>query len=263
MNETVRITLVGGPTALIEYGGLRFLTDPTFDAPGPHPIGTRSLEKLTGPAIEASDLTPIDAVLLSHDQHPDNLDDAGRALLAELPLVLTTAAAAERLGGTAQALAPWHHIDIARPAEAGGGTISVYGTPAVHGPDGAEASSGPVIGFVLAAEGLPTVYVSGDNASLRVVDEVADSFGPIDGAVLFCGRARTPLMDANLTLSGRRAAQAAELLEADWIVPVHAEGWGHFTEGVAEVIEAFEAVGLEELVHLLDPGETIELESEW
>ena len=24
----------GGPTALFEYGGLRFLTDPTFDGPG-------------------------------------------------------------------------------------------------------------------------------------------------------------------------------------------------------------------------------------
>jgi len=25
------ITLIGGPTALIEIGGFRFLTDPTFD----------------------------------------------------------------------------------------------------------------------------------------------------------------------------------------------------------------------------------------
>jgi L-ascorbate metabolism protein UlaG (beta-lactamase superfamily) len=28
------IALVGGPTALIEAGGFRLLTDPTFDAPG-------------------------------------------------------------------------------------------------------------------------------------------------------------------------------------------------------------------------------------
>ncbi len=29
-----KITLIGGPTALIEIGGFRLLTDPTFDAPG-------------------------------------------------------------------------------------------------------------------------------------------------------------------------------------------------------------------------------------
>jgi hypothetical protein len=30
----VRATHVGGPTVLIEIGGWRLLTDPTFDAPG-------------------------------------------------------------------------------------------------------------------------------------------------------------------------------------------------------------------------------------
>lgn len=32
MND-VRLTRVGGPTVLIEVGGRRILTDPTFDAP--------------------------------------------------------------------------------------------------------------------------------------------------------------------------------------------------------------------------------------
>jgi L-ascorbate metabolism protein UlaG (beta-lactamase superfamily) len=31
---SLSITLVGGPTALIEIDGFRLLTDPTFDAPG-------------------------------------------------------------------------------------------------------------------------------------------------------------------------------------------------------------------------------------
>jgi hypothetical protein len=32
--STPRITQIGGPTVLIEVGGFRLLTDPTFDAPG-------------------------------------------------------------------------------------------------------------------------------------------------------------------------------------------------------------------------------------
>jgi hypothetical protein len=31
---TLRVTHIGGPTALIEVNGWRLLTDPTFDAPG-------------------------------------------------------------------------------------------------------------------------------------------------------------------------------------------------------------------------------------
>jgi hypothetical protein len=38
--------------------------------------------KITGPAVAAEEIGPIDAVLLSHDQHGDNLDRSGRALRA-------------------------------------------------------------------------------------------------------------------------------------------------------------------------------------
>ena len=94
MNSGVRITHIGGPTTLIEVGGWRLLTDPTFDPPGrtySFGLGTSS-RKLTGPAVPAADLGPVDAVLLSHDQHGDNLDAAGRALLPAVGTVVTTPA---------------------------------------------------------------------------------------------------------------------------------------------------------------------------
>ena len=87
--KDVRLTHIGGPTVLIEVGGWRLLTDPTFDPPGRRYSfgwGTAS-RKLAGPAIAAADLPPIDAVLLSHDHHGDNLDDAGRALLPSAGVV--------------------------------------------------------------------------------------------------------------------------------------------------------------------------------
>lgn len=81
----------------------RLLTDPTFDAAGAHYSfgwGTGST-KTTGPAIAAGEVGPIDAVLLSHDHHDDNLDPAGRALLPSAGTVVTTLPGAGRLGGTA------------------------------------------------------------------------------------------------------------------------------------------------------------------
>jgi L-ascorbate metabolism protein UlaG (beta-lactamase superfamily) len=117
----VRITHVGGPTALIELGGWRLLTDPTFDAPGRrYAFGWgASSRKLAGPAVEPADVLPVDAVLLSHDHHDDNLDAAGRALLPSADAVVTTTSGARRLGGgTARALDPCSTTASARPPSA-------------------------------------------------------------------------------------------------------------------------------------------------
>src|SRR5262245_23593039 len=102
----VVVTYVGGPTVAIEIDGFRILTDPTFDAPGAYTSGRVRIEKTEGPAIDAGALGRIDVILLSHDQHADNLDHAGRALVARIPTLTTTAGAA-RLGGPASGLAPW------------------------------------------------------------------------------------------------------------------------------------------------------------
>src|SRR5271170_7629956 len=92
--------VVGGPTAVLDLGGLRILSDPTFDAPGPHGY----LTKTSGPAVADDELGPVDLVLISHDNHPDNLDDRGRELALAAPLVLTTRSGARRLGRPAVSL---------------------------------------------------------------------------------------------------------------------------------------------------------------
>ncbi|MFJ5229386.1 MBL fold metallo-hydrolase [Kitasatospora sp. NPDC088391] len=249
MSAVPTVQVFGGPTALIEYGGLRLLTDPTFDAPGDYPRGDgRFLTKTLPGTVDPAALTPVDAVLLSHDEHPDNLDRSGRALLADVPLTLTTRGGAERLGGTARGLAPWQSVDLDRP---GGGAVTVTAVPAQHGPDGSEPVVGEVIGFVLTGDGLPVVYVSGDNASLAVVERIAERFGPVDTAVLFAGAARTGIFDnALLTLDSARAAEAAALLGARRVVPVHFDSWAHFTEGREPLLAAFTAAGLADRLEL-------------
>src|SRR5262249_27760297 len=71
--SSVEITLIGGPTALIEIDGYRLLTDPTFDPPGDYQLPHVRLTKLGRPALLPEEVGPVDAVLLSHDQHADNL----------------------------------------------------------------------------------------------------------------------------------------------------------------------------------------------
>lgn len=251
-NSDIRV--LGGPTALIHYGGLRFLTDPTFDAPGDYPLpGGHTLTKTAPSATTPADLGPVDVVLLSHDQHPDNLDHSGRALLADVPVTLTTPGGATRLGGTARGLAPWQSTEVPRPD---GGTVTVTVTPALHGPEElgteeVEAVAGEVTGFVLTAPDLPTLYVSGDNASLTLVKEIAARFGPFDTAVLFAGAPRGSIFDgALLVLNSAQAAEATEILGARRVIPVHCDSWGHFTEGRDDVTAAFTAAGLADRLQL-------------
>jgi L-ascorbate metabolism protein UlaG (beta-lactamase superfamily) len=247
----MEITHIGGPTALISLGGLKFLTDPGFDGPQDYKLPGRVMTKLTGPALSSTELGPVDVVLLSHDQHKDNLDDSGRAFLPSVPVVLSTPDAATRIPGV-RGLANWESIELPRPD---GGVLTVTGVPALHGPEGAEAVLGVVTGFVLGGEGLPTVYVSGDNASIDLVKQVADRFASVDVAVLFAGAARTPLMDgAPLTLTSEAAVEVAHLLAPATIVPVHTEGWAHFSEGPDHLSATFEAAGLTNRLRLLPHG---------
>ncbi|GCD21529.1 MBL fold metallo-hydrolase [Cellulomonas algicola] len=243
----VRATFVGGPTLLLHYAGLAFLTDPTFDAaPAEYP-GAVTLHKLVGPAATPADLGPVDAVLLSHDQHADNLDVSGRALLADVPLVLSTPDAAARVPGV-RGLAPWEETRV-------GDRVRVTAVPAVHGPPGAEALSGQVTGFVLRAAGEPTVYVSGDNAQVDVVAQVAERFPDVAVAVLFVGGANVGRFGAEpLTLDAGRAVAATALLAGARVVPVHHTDWAHFVDPLDAFVEAARAADLEDRLVVLERG---------
>jgi L-ascorbate metabolism protein UlaG (beta-lactamase superfamily) len=246
--------LVGGPTAIVEYGGMRWLTDPTFSPPGEYD----GLVKTTGPAVAVDELGSVDVVLVSHDQHADNLDPAGRELVLSAPRVFTTGAGAERLGGDVVGLDPWETAMLDRPE---GGSVLLTALPALHGPPGSEEVTGPVIGFLLSGENLPTVYVSGDNASLDVVREIFERVGPVDVAILFAGGVQLSRRfdGAYLTLSSDRAAEAAIILRAPVVIPLHFEGWTHFTQGADELQAAFRGNGVVDRLRLLDRGESVDV----
>ncbi|WP_264010773.1 MBL fold metallo-hydrolase [[Mycobacterium] manitobense] len=244
--HTFAVGVVGGPTVVIDYGRTRFVTDPTFDDPRDY----GAMAKLTPPSVPAADLGPVDAVLLSHDDHNDNLDIAGREwATTAVPTIVTGPGAAARLGARALGLATWDTTELARAD--GDGVITVTAVPAVHGPlDGTRDASGhvnaEVTGFVLQATGLPTVYVSGDNASLAPVVQIARRFGDIDVAVLFAGASRLPTKNQGrpLTLTGPRAADVAAALAVPRVVIAHIAGWSIYSETIADVRTAFDEAGI-------------------
>lgn len=160
VTEHFPVRVLGGPTAVFEYGGLRFLTDPTFDEPGDYARGgSRSLHKTAPASGHPADLGRIDVVLLSHDEHPDNLDHTGRALLADVPLTLTTPAGAERLGGNAKGLANWQSIQLGSGPDADGSDTSAGtgSSPTPAGTGRSDTPTGP--GTTITVTGVPAVHV--------------------------------------------------------------------------------------------------------
>lgn len=246
--SSLTLTLIGGPTALIEIDGFRLLTDPTFDAPGSYQLPHVKLEKLSGPALALDTIGDIDAVLLSHDQHSDNLDESGKHFLPRAKRVLTTEVGAKRLGGHTEGLAPWASTALSK----NGRSLTITATPARHGPAGIEPLAGDVIGFVLAPQEGRPIYISGDTVWYDGVAEVAQRFKA--GLVVpFAGAAQTRgpfhlTMDTNDTIETARAFADA------MIVPLHTDGWAHFKQNANDLRVSFDALGFGPRLKILEPG---------
>jgi len=236
----VAITHIGGPTVLLEIDGWRLLTDPTFDQPGRRynfGWGTSS-RKLAGPALAAAEIGPIDAVLLSHDHHDDNLDPAGRALLPAAGAVITTEAGARRLGGNARGLAAWERTTLEQDDRP---PIEITATPCRHGPPLSRPLVGEVTGFALRWEGQEhgMLWISGDTVLYDGVREVPQRL-EIGTAIVHLGGVRFPISGPlRYTMSGAEAAELCGLIAPRTIVPIHYEGWKHFREGRDAAERAF------------------------
>lgn len=279
--RAVRITYLGTASVLIELAGQRLLTDPALD-----PAGSRydfgpwyaprawfaSEKQYASPALPAG---PIDAVLLSHDHHADNLDLAGRRLLAtgDVRSVLTTRAGAARLGEPAPRdgdTRPGEGLGIgakvrglAAGERAQVGPVTITATPGRHGPAGTPQVH-EVIGFLIEAPGEPTTWISGDTVLYPELERCLDGLRgkPVEVAVLHAGGVRfpsVPVLGRELfTFDAAQLTAAAVRLDPRAIVPIHRDGWAHFREPVSAVRSALEAAGLGARTRWLELGEAAE-----
>jgi len=125
----------------------------------------------------AVNIGKIDVVLLSHDQHFDNLDYAWRYLVETVPKTFTTIIGASRLKGNLIGLQSWESQLLETPD---GTEITITATPAWHGPAGSEELQGDIIGFVVSVKGKKAfeIYITGDTTLYEGVAEVARRFHP-------------------------------------------------------------------------------------
>jgi L-ascorbate metabolism protein UlaG (beta-lactamase superfamily) len=251
----LNLTLIGGPTVLIEYEGLRILTDPTFDPPGLYKETPVRFEKTSGPALSVAEIGKLDAVLLSHDHHFDNLDNAGRAMLPSVDVVYTTKAGATRLGGNARGLDPFESCNI---RGANGQRLFVAATPAPHGPIGIEPMSGDVVGFALGVDRPgDLLYITGDTVWFDGTAEVSQRFSP-KAVILFTGAAE-PRGRFHMTMGSEDALEAAHAFPRSALLSVHNEGWVHLRESQDQLADVFNKFGLADRLTRFDRGKRLSL----
>jgi L-ascorbate metabolism protein UlaG (beta-lactamase superfamily) len=241
----VRLTRIGGPTVLVEFDGWRILIDPTFDPPGRrYSFGWgSSSRKMVGPAIAPEALGRIDLVLITHDQHADNLDDAGRDLLPAAGVVVSTATGAVRLAlPQAVGLAAGERATVS-PASRHLPPLEITATPCRHGFPGSRAVVGEVVGFAIRRPGQSRVslWVIGDTVLCPAVRRTAAELD-VDVAIVNVGGVRFPVTGPlRYTMDGREAVELIGLAKPRVAALAHYDGWSHFRDGEVGLRAALDA----------------------
>lgn len=257
------LTFIGTATTLLRLGAFTVLTDPNFLHRGQRAYLGKGLwsRRLTDPALEISDLPGLDAVLLSH-LHGDHFDRVARRGLSREQPVLTTPAAAQRLGRwgfETIGLQTWQQETLVRGPE----TLTVEALPAVHARGLMGRLLPPVMGSLLQhrdATGTTTrVYVSGDTLTGSHIDEIAERHPAIDAAVVHLGGTRVLLH--TVTMDAPQGVDLVRRLRPDVAVPVHHEDYGVFRDPLTAFVQQLRRAGLQDSLRLAAAGETVSLTS--
>jgi len=255
----VFITHISTACVLLEIGSVRILTDPIFDE-GERYYHFRwpciGATRRRGPALKPEQIPELDAILLSHAHHSDNLDENGKKLFGKARQIITTIHDKKYVRDDAIGLPKWGSTEI-RGAK--GEVITVSATPALHGPR-LLPESWHVCGFVLKWDGQEhgSLYISGDTVYFNQLRKIAARFD-IGTALLHLGAVHfwPPLPSwFRFTFDSAGAVKMAQLLGLETLIPIHYEQdvWSHFKEDIAGYQRAFQNVGLGQKIKWLTKG---------
>jgi L-ascorbate metabolism protein UlaG (beta-lactamase superfamily) len=259
---TGSVSFIGTATVLIRYGGFTILTDPNFLHKGEKVrlgYGLRSTRR-TNPAMEISQLPPLDFVVLSH-MHEDHFDRVAERQLDKTVPIVTTPHAASALGHMGfiapQALTTWDSITFHK----GGAEVCVTAMPGRHGPGPLTYALPPVMGSMLefgAAGAAPRfrLYISGDTLLHDQLAAIPRRYPQIDLALLHLGG--TKVLGILLTMDARQGVAALRLIGPRLAIPIHYNDYTVFKSPLRDFVAAVRAAGLAQKVRLLKHGDTYE-----
>ncbi|KAI9714505.1 MAG: hypothetical protein M1820_000466 [Bogoriella megaspora] len=289
-DENASIFFVGTATTILEWAGIRVMTDPNFLHAGDHVhLGPGvTAKRVTNPAVDLHELPRIDMVLLSH-YHADHFDQEVEAQLRRTLPIVTTPHAKRCLQskGEEESFKNVYELDFfegmlidieAQPQHSHKGTpsIKVVGMPGKHVPPGPLSVANdllkavpPTNGWMVelgytAAKGNEEsfesgyrIYISGDTLMIDELKEIPERYKGqnIDLMLIHLGGTTIPSPSVPLlmvTMDAKQGIELIQLINPDVTIPIHYDDYDAFLSPLGDFKKAVEEAGLSPKVVYLD-----------
>ena len=221
----LRVTWLGHSTVLLEFDGVRVLTDPVFGERA-SPLSYAGPRRFHKTPITIDELPPIDLIVLSHD-HYDHLCATSVVALAKRGTPIVTAlgvgARLEALGVPEDLIT---ELDWGESHSVPG--LLVHATPAQHFSGRGFGDRNRTLWASWVIEGARhKVFFSGDTGLTEQFREIAAMYGPFSLVMLEIGAYHPSWGDIHL--GPDNAITAFEWLGGGTLLPIH---WGTFDLGL-------------------------------
>lgn len=292
--ENASLYFVGTATVILEWEGVRLMTDPNFLHAGDHVhlgpgvTGTR----ITNPAVDLHELPRIDVVLLSH-YHADHFDHlVENSLRRDLPIVTTPHAKRHLCDEKRdnEKFTAVYDLDVfengildIKNAESEAGrspAIKVTGMPGKHVPPGPLNVANDILkavpptngwmvelGYKPARDSPPSdfknyyrIYISGDTLLVDELKSIPERYAGlnIDLMLIHLGGTTIPSPSIPLlmvTMDAKQGVELVQLIQPDMTIPIHFDDYDVFLSPLADFKQAMEQAGLQDRVTYLDRGD--------
>jgi len=243
---SIRATLIGHATVLIQLAGINILTDPIWS----HCAGPTSwlgVKRVRPPAIAFADVPAIDVVLLSHN-HYDHLDRPTLAALAKRddPLIVTGLKVARSVPSRRTVELDWWDSHALGPE------VRATYVPAEHfSARGAFDRNASLWGGFVLETPAGTIYFAGDTGDGTHFAAIRARFGPMALSFIPIGAYQPRWFMAPVHMNPAEAVAASRTVASAVTLPIH---FGVFpladdafdapTIGLAAALAAIEAAGI-------------------
>jgi N-acyl-phosphatidylethanolamine-hydrolysing phospholipase D len=260
------IQWLGGPTALLERGGLRVITDPMLGPRGPnafvlpkHPsTGAPNASISRYLALPPYSLDGLTAILISHT-HNDHVDARAKEILPkDLPLVVAAAGAeAMRAAGFRDVRGlDWGETTT---LTSGATTLRVVALPAhhAHDPD-LDREVGKGNGYLLEwkdASGSYRVYWTGDAVLSDETKDFVAQYGHVDLLLPHMGGVGGDGERGLRTMNADEALELVRRVEPAVVMPIHHTTFAHYREPIEALEQRAEEKRESARFHFLRLGE--------
>ena len=245
-DDTIRATLIGHATVLLQLSGLNILTDPIWSICA-GPTSWLGVKRVRAPAIAFADLPKIDIVLLSHN-HYDHLDRPTLAALAKRddPLIVTGLKVARSVPSRRTVELDWWDSHRLSP------DVRATYVPAEHfSARGAFDRNASLWGGFVLETPAGTIYFAGDTGDGTHFAAIHARFGPMALSFIPIGAYQPRWFMAPVHMNPAEAVAASRTVASAVTLPIHFgvfpladDGFDDPTIGLTAALAAIEAAGI-------------------